>query len=158
MSTLPPKKENTILMVKRTLALEAATEMAEKISGKSSEGCTAGERKRKYEVENASRPQQSTKKVERMVTEVKDVCHYCHLRGHKEENYWKKLGACLCCGSDQHRLSNYPLLPKELDFEEFTFFLLHCTYQTIGGELKEQPKRGQVSKAEKNSFLPTPQH
>ncbi|MQM02570.1 hypothetical protein Taro_035334 [Colocasia esculenta] len=84
-------------MVKRALALEAANDTVEKIRGKTGEG--SSDRKRKFESGNIPKVQQISKKAGKASNGKKGVCQHCHLSGHKAEDCWRRLGACLRCGS-----------------------------------------------------------
>ena len=38
----------------------------------------------------------------------RQTCRYCGKPGHKKNKCWKKIGKCLRCGSQKHRIENYP--------------------------------------------------
>ncbi|MQL86259.1 hypothetical protein Taro_018794 [Colocasia esculenta] len=95
-------------MVKRALALEAASETVDKIRDKSEEG--SSDRKRKFESGNPPKVQQFGRETGKAPSGSKDVCKHYHISGPKAENCWRRLGACLKCGSTQHRIPDCPMI------------------------------------------------
>ena len=49
------------------------------------------------------------KKAHRMLKSRKK-CEYCHRMGHKFSKCWRRLRACLRCGSKDHKIHNCPRL------------------------------------------------
>ncbi|MQL72970.1 hypothetical protein Taro_005323 [Colocasia esculenta] len=50
-------------------------------------------------------------KVEETMTE--EYCKFCNKPGHQADKCWKKAGACLRCGSHEHRIPNCPMLKDQ---------------------------------------------
>ncbi|MQM15522.1 hypothetical protein Taro_048468 [Colocasia esculenta] len=42
-------------------------------------------------------------------TQTKGNCKHCDKPGHTADECWRKVGACLCCGSREHRIPECPL-------------------------------------------------
>ncbi|MQL92330.1 hypothetical protein Taro_024955, partial [Colocasia esculenta] len=40
-------------------------------------------------------------------------CKFCDKRGHRAEECWKKLGACLRCGGRDHRIPDCPMMKDQ---------------------------------------------
>ncbi|MQL79304.1 hypothetical protein Taro_011742 [Colocasia esculenta] len=53
------------------------------------------------------------KKIKVEETTMVEYCNFCNKPGHRAEECWKKAGACLRCGSRDHRLSNCPMLKDQ---------------------------------------------
>ncbi|MQM01088.1 hypothetical protein Taro_033839 [Colocasia esculenta] len=54
------------------------------------------------------------KKIKVEETKMVEYCNFCNKLGHRAEECWKKAGACLRCGSRDHRLSNCPMLKDQV--------------------------------------------
>ncbi|MQL68706.1 hypothetical protein Taro_000979 [Colocasia esculenta] len=65
----------------------------------------AGKQKMKRSKEN--------KKNKKAKKQANEACASCHKSGHIKENYWRRLGACLKCGSLEHRISECPPLSTD---------------------------------------------
>lgn len=51
----------------------------------------------------------------KMLTRLTHFCHWCGKRGHTEDSCWVKAGACLVCGSAEHKLRQCPrFVPREI--------------------------------------------
>ncbi|MQM15768.1 hypothetical protein Taro_048718 [Colocasia esculenta] len=53
------------------------------------------------------------KKIKVEETTMVEYCNFCNKSGHRAEECWKKAGACLRCGSHDHRLPNCPMLKDQ---------------------------------------------
>ncbi|MQL83623.1 hypothetical protein Taro_016114 [Colocasia esculenta] len=51
-------------------------------------------------------------KVEEIMTV--EYCKFCNKPGHQADKCWKKAGACLRCGSHEHRIPNCPILKYQV--------------------------------------------
>ncbi|MQL79184.1 hypothetical protein Taro_011612 [Colocasia esculenta] len=43
-----------------------------------------------------------------------EYCKFCNKPGHQADKCWKKAGACLRCGSHEHRIPNCPMLKDQV--------------------------------------------
>ncbi|XP_071939141.1 uncharacterized protein [Coffea arabica] len=46
------------------------------------------------------------------VTTPQVTCRYCRKTGHTEDEYWRKEGKCLRCGSSEHQIANCPKIQE----------------------------------------------
>ncbi|MQM06735.1 hypothetical protein Taro_039563 [Colocasia esculenta] len=53
------------------------------------------------------------KKIKVGETMTVEYCNFCNKPGHQAEKCWKKAGACLRCGSHEHRISNCTMLKDQ---------------------------------------------
>lgn len=64
-------------------------------------------------------------------------CHFCGRIGHEEESCWRKIGACLICGSKEHDRDSCPKVLEEREVHK-----PHCSFcggGHIGIECKLKP-------------------
>ncbi|MQL86503.1 hypothetical protein Taro_019038 [Colocasia esculenta] len=54
------------------------------------------------------------KKIKVEETMMVEYCKFCNKPGHQADKCWKKAGACLRCGSQEHRISNCPMLKDQV--------------------------------------------
>ncbi|MQL76304.1 hypothetical protein Taro_008694 [Colocasia esculenta] len=54
------------------------------------------------------------KKIKVAGTMIVEYCKFCNKPGHQADKFWKKVGACLRCGSHEHRISNCPMLKDQV--------------------------------------------
>ncbi|MQM17682.1 hypothetical protein Taro_050657, partial [Colocasia esculenta] len=53
------------------------------------------------------------KKIKVEETMTVEYCKLCNKPGHQADKCWKKAGACLRCGSHEHRIPSYPMLKDQ---------------------------------------------
>ncbi|MQL68687.1 hypothetical protein Taro_000949 [Colocasia esculenta] len=54
------------------------------------------------------------KKIKVEETTMVEYCKFCNKPGHQGDKCWKKAGACLRCGSHEHRIPNCPMLKDQV--------------------------------------------
>lgn len=64
-------------------------------------------------------------------------CHFCGRVGHEEDSCWRKIGACLVCGSDKHDRASCPKVGEEQEVHR-----PHCSF-CGGGHLGIECKQKQ---------------
>ncbi|MQM08936.1 hypothetical protein Taro_041796 [Colocasia esculenta] len=101
-------------MVKKAQLLEDATNFTDYIKGKFvKKEMTSGQssakpnngKKRPFNITEGS-SQERKPKVFVLNTPAKSNCKHCDKPGHTADECWKKVGACLRCGSRKHRIPN----------------------------------------------------
>ncbi|MQL69787.1 hypothetical protein Taro_002077 [Colocasia esculenta] len=110
-------------MVKRAQLLEDAIDFTDRIKGKfvkkevtssqSSAKPTNG-KKRPFNITEGS-SQERKPKVLIPNTPTKSHCKHCDKLGHMADECWRKAGACLHCGSHEHRIPKSGRKPCERD-------------------------------------------
>ncbi|MQM19261.1 hypothetical protein Taro_052263 [Colocasia esculenta] len=106
-------------MVKKAQLLEDAIDLTDRIRGRivkkeqafgSSSKPTNG-KKRPFSI--TDEPSQEQKpKVFTPSARNKPKCKHYDKLGHTSEECWRKVGACLCCGSREHRIPDCPYSKK----------------------------------------------
>ncbi|MQM14813.1 hypothetical protein Taro_047747, partial [Colocasia esculenta] len=107
-------------MVKKAQLLEDATDFTDRIKGKFvkkelTPGLTTAKtsigKKRPFSITEG--PSQEKKpKVFVPNTPAKGNCKHCDKPGHTVDECWRKVGACLCCGSREHHIPECSLLKE----------------------------------------------
>ncbi|MQL71354.1 hypothetical protein Taro_003674 [Colocasia esculenta] len=54
------------------------------------------------------------KKIKVEETTMVEYCKFCDKLGHQADKCWKKAGACLRCGSQEHRIPNCPMVKDQV--------------------------------------------
>ncbi|MQL69809.1 hypothetical protein Taro_002126 [Colocasia esculenta] len=62
---------------------------------------------------NVGRDVAGDKRVKVEGRQLAENCKFCDKPGHRAEECWKKLGACLKCGGRDHRIPNCPMLKDQ---------------------------------------------
>ncbi|MQL72812.1 hypothetical protein Taro_005170 [Colocasia esculenta] len=62
---------------------------------------------------NAGRDAARDKRVKMEGRQLAENCKFCDKPGHRAEECWKKLGACLRCGGLDHRIPDYPMMKDQ---------------------------------------------
>ncbi|MQM13729.1 hypothetical protein Taro_046654 [Colocasia esculenta] len=62
---------------------------------------------------NAGRDVAGDKRVKVEGRQLAENCKFCDKPGHRAEECWKKLGACLKCGGRDHRIPDCPMLKDQ---------------------------------------------
>ncbi|MQM05660.1 hypothetical protein Taro_038476 [Colocasia esculenta] len=63
---------------------------------------------------NAGRDVVGDKRVKVEGRQLAENCKFCDKPGHRAEECWKKLGACLRCGGRDHRIPDCPMMKDQL--------------------------------------------
>ncbi|MQL69524.1 hypothetical protein Taro_001788 [Colocasia esculenta] len=62
---------------------------------------------------NVGRDVAGDKRVKMEDRQLSENCKFCDKPGHRAEECWKKLGACLRCGGRDHRIPNCPMMKDQ---------------------------------------------
>ncbi|MQL78990.1 hypothetical protein Taro_011430 [Colocasia esculenta] len=62
---------------------------------------------------NAGRDAAGDKRVKMEGRQLSENCKFCDKPGHRAEECWKKLGACLRCGGRDHRIPDCPVMKDQ---------------------------------------------
>ncbi|MQL96953.1 hypothetical protein Taro_029633 [Colocasia esculenta] len=107
-------------MVKKAQLLEDATDITDRIKGKFvKKEMTSGQsfaklnngKNHPFNITEGS-SQERKPKVFVPNTPAKSNCKHCEKSGHTADECWRKVGACLHCGSCKHRIPECPLLKE----------------------------------------------
>ena len=66
------------------------------------------ERRQPNQVSNSRRRSRSRSAAQGPMESLENGCTYCHKAGHSRDTCWRRLGWCLLCGSQDHRLAGCP--------------------------------------------------
>ncbi|MQM16768.1 hypothetical protein Taro_049729 [Colocasia esculenta] len=77
------------------------------------------------------------KKIKVEETTMVEYCNFCNKPGHRAEECWKKVGACLRCGSRDHRLPNCPMLRNQAGRNQAVVKRQGCVNAITPAELPE---------------------
>ncbi|MQM19720.1 hypothetical protein Taro_052730 [Colocasia esculenta] len=88
------------------------------------------------------------KKIKVEETMMAEYCNFCNKPGHQADKCWKKAGACLRCGSHEHRIPNCPMLKDQVGRNQRVVKRQGRVNAIMQVELPEGGRNPQISRVE----------